>query len=114
MIDKQVDTICEINNSCKNYIEIKNDRKVIYLIIKSDLYNTLLGVILWYKLLVSKVISFSFILNPYDLCVVNANINKKQRTISFHVGDYKSCYEDPKVVKKVINMLESVLGKIFV
>ena len=74
--DKQVDIMYKIDSKYKQFIEIENGKKVLYLILNSELYGTLQGAILWYKLLVSKLISFGFKLNPYDLYVANAMVDR--------------------------------------
>ena len=52
-----------------------------------------------------------FELNPYDMCVANANIKGKQCTVFWYVDDNKIIHVDPKVVNKVIEIIEETFGK---
>ena len=104
----------KIHSICNEYITYKKGRKVMYLILNSGLYGILQGALLWYKLLVSKLQSFRFVLNPRDLCIANTNIDRKQCSIVFYVGDNKISHKDPKVADKVIEMIENEFRKIVV
>ena len=77
LINKQVDIISKIDSMHDKYITYEKGRKVIYLMLNSELYRTLQGVLLLYKFLVSKLQSIRFVLNSCDLCVANADINRK-------------------------------------
>ena len=52
-----------------------------------------------------------FELNPYDLCVANANIEGKQCAILWYINDNNISHMDPKVVDNVIKKIESKFGK---
>ena len=80
--------------------------------LNSGLYGTLQGSILWYRLLASKLISFGFKINPYDLCIVNAIMDGKQCSVVFHVDNNKISNVDSKMVLKVIGIMEDEFGKI--
>ena len=47
-----------------------------------------------------------FVLNPYDLCVANKEINGSPCTIIFYVDDNKVSHKDPNVVQGVIDVLK--------
>ena len=53
-----------------------------------------------------------FVLNAYDKCVANANIDGSQCTIVFYVDDNKISHKNEKVLTKVINKLEGHFGKL--
>ena len=53
-----------------------------------------------------------FVLNPYDACVANKEINSSQCTIIWHVDDLKISHKDPKVVDSVLAWLEKLFRKI--
>ena len=53
-----------------------------------------------------------FELNPYNLCVANTNIERKQYTVCWYVDDENISHMDPKVVNKVIKLIEGKFGKI--
>ena len=52
-----------------------------------------------------------FILNPYDPCVANCDVNGSQMTITWHVDDLKISHVDGKDVTKRIDWFKSIYGK---
>ena len=50
-------------------------------------------------------------LNPYDLCVANSTIEGKQCTICWYVDDNKISHVHPKVVDRIISLIEDKFGK---
>ena len=69
---------------------------------------------MWYDLYSTTLQQHGFILNPYDKCVANKEINGKQCTIVFYVDDNKISHEDPQVVTDVINILKGHFGELTV
>ena len=55
-----------------------------------------------------------FIINPYDRCVANKEINGKQCTIVWYVDDNKVSHVDPQVVTDVIDLMKSHFGELTV
>ncbi|CAJ1943939.1 unnamed protein product [Cylindrotheca closterium] len=53
-----------------------------------------------------------FVFNPYDPCVANKIVNKKQQTIRFHVDDLVSSHMNPKVNDKFAKWLNMRYGLI--
>ena len=49
-------------------------------------------------------------LNPYDMCVANANIEGEQCTVCWYVYDNKISHMDPNVVNKAIKMIGGKFG----
>ena len=52
-------------------------------------------------------------MNPYDPCVWNKEVNKKQLTICFHVDDCKLSHVDSKVLENTVEWLQSEYKSIF-
>lgn len=52
-----------------------------------------------------------YIVNPYDWCVVNKEVNGAQHTIIWHVDDFLMSHVDPKVNDKLINWLQQKYGE---
>lgn len=52
-----------------------------------------------------------FVVNLYDWCVVNKDINGKQCIIAWHVGDLKILHVSSQVVDSIINKLNKQYGK---
>ena len=55
--------------------------------------------------------AYGFGNNPYDPCVANKMIGRKQLTVRWHMDDLKISYVDANKVKKMIQWLESYYGK---
>ena len=51
-----------------------------------------------------------FKLNPYDLCVVNKEINGLQCTIIWHINNNKISHKSKEAVEGVIDSLEKKFG----
>ena len=53
-------------------------------------------------------IGFEF--NPYDPCLVNRDVNGKEKTIRFHVDDLLSSHVDPKVNDDFFDWMQDKYG----
>jgi hypothetical protein len=62
------------------------------------LYGLLRNALLFYNKLVADLESNGFVLNPYDLCVANKIVNRKQMTVCWHVDDLKVSHSNPAQV----------------
>ena len=62
-------------------------------------------------MLSSTLIDWGFTINPYDHCVANKTINRKQCTILWHVDDLKISHVDKNVVENTIKSLGKKFGK---
>ena len=72
----------------------------------------LISAMLFYHKLTKALLSYSFELNPNDLCVVNKMVNSEQLTIFWHMDDLKSSHIDPKVSDKFYNGLKTHFGQL--
>jgi hypothetical protein len=54
---------------------------------------------------VKSLTDIGFVLNPYDPCVADKIINKKQFTVCFHVDNCTLSHRQPKVMDRMINWL---------
>ena len=72
----------------------------------------LISALLWYKKFQKDLEGIGFIFNPYDPCIANRIVKKKQQTIRFHVDDLKSSHVDSKVNDKFLDWLKEKYGKI--
>ena len=93
------------------FVVMKKGQKILYVQLDKALYRCVQSLILWYKLYLSTLKDMGFEMNPYDLCVANANIKGKQCTVCWYVDYNKISYVDPKVVDKVIDMIEGNFEK---
>jgi Reverse transcriptase (RNA-dependent DNA polymerase) len=93
------------------YVQEKNGKKVIYVIVTKALYGTLKAALLFWRKLSTVLTTWGFEINPYDTCVANKMINGKQCTILWHVDDLKISHVDDNVVTNIIEKLSTEFGK---
>ena len=74
------------------------------------LYGLLRSVLLFYKMLVSKLEDMGFELNPYYPCVANRIINNSQQTVTWHVDELKISHKDAAVNTQTIKALTNIYG----
>jgi hypothetical protein len=96
----------------KTFVQIHNKKMVVYVELKKALYGTLKAALLFSKLLSQELTGMGFEVNPYDVCVINKEINGKQCTILWHADDLKISHVDPGVVTNTIAKIEAVFGTI--
>jgi hypothetical protein len=109
-----VKVLCELNPKHKPFVVLENGQEVIYVRLIKALYGCVKSALLWYELFSTTLESMGFELNPYDRCIANCTIDGKQCTIGWYVDDTKISHEDPAVVTRVIDTLESHFGKMTV
>ena len=57
---------------------------------------------LFYDKLVGDLEPYWFKINPYDTCVANKRLGRKNKTVCWHVNDLKISYVDGHKVSKMI------------
>jgi hypothetical protein len=93
------------------FVTEENGKLVLHVLLKKALYGTLEAAKLFWQTLSNVLMSWGFVINPYDCCVANKEINGSQFSIIWHVDDLKISHFDPKVVTDVIQMLFDGFGK---
>ena len=78
------------------FLVYKRNQKILYVKILKELYGILTASILYYKKLRTDIGSVRYLVNPYNACVVNKNINGKHHTLPWHVDDMKASHVDTK------------------
>ena len=96
----------------QKYVHNHRGQSHIYCKLNVALYGTLKGAVLFWKKLSSYLKDQGFVVNPYDWCIANKEINGKQCTIVWHVDDLKISHADSKVVDEVISSLRKEFGKV--
>ena len=94
------------------YVVYEKGRRVIYVEVLRALYGMLISAMLWYKKFRGDLEEIGFEFNPYDPCIANRIVKKKQQTIRFHVDDIMSSHVDPKVNDHFLEWLETKYGQI--
>jgi len=75
------------------------------------LYGTLQAALLFWKLISETLQEWGFILNPYDKCVANENIEGKHCTILWLVDDLKISHASKDVVEDILKKLNDKFGQ---
>ena len=52
-----------------------------------------------------KLLKWGFEVNPYDWCIANKMINRKQTTVLWHVDGMKISHVDENVVTQVLDLM---------
>ena len=78
---------------------------MLYVQLKKALYGTLQAALLFWKLLSETLQEWGFLLNPYDKCVANKNIEGKQCTIIWHVDNLKISHANEDVGENILKKL---------
>ena len=70
-----VDVMCTSNVKYKKFVTFEKGKKIIYLKLLRVLYGCIQSALLWYNTFVSKFSEDGFVLNRYDPCVANKQVN---------------------------------------
>jgi hypothetical protein len=95
----------------RKYVKDEHGKTVLYVELLKALYGTMHAVLLFWKLLSSKLVLWGFKINPYDWYVANKMIDGKQCTILWHVDDLKISHIDPDVNTSIIELIDAEFGK---
>ena len=96
----------------QEYVHHRRGQAYIYCKVNVAIYGTLKAALLFWKKLSGSLKQRGFIINPYDWCVANKNINGKQCTIVWHVDDLKISHVDPAVNDEIIASLNAEYGQV--
>ena len=114
LVGDDVGLMCDVNPTYKSYVTNERNKPVLYLRLAKALYGCVKSAMLWYRLFTSTLKQMGFVLNPYDACVANADIDGDQCTIVWYVDDNKVSHRKPQVVSNVIAKIETFFGKMTV
>ena len=81
-------------------------RNILYVEILRAIYGCIESVIQWYRLFTTTQQTEGFVLNPYDMCIANKNINGRQCRIAWYVDDCMCTYHLEEVLDNIANMLQ--------
>jgi hypothetical protein len=95
----------------QKYVRDEGGKQVLYLELRKALYGTLMAALLFWRLLTSKLTEWRFVVNPFDSCVMNKDINGKRRIVLWHVDDLKISHVNSDVVTSIIDLLDAEFGK---
>jgi hypothetical protein len=83
----------------------KQGRKQLLLECLNVIYGMMVASLLYYHKFTRSLKNQGYVMNPYNPCVWNKMIKKKQITICFHVKDCKVLHKLARVVNKAIKWL---------
>ena len=106
--------MCDINPEHKPNVAYEIGKKTLYFEIMQAIYGCLESSLRWYELYSEKLKEEGFVINQYDKCVANKEINMYQYTIVWYVDDNKVSHKDKGVVDSVIEMVKAHSGNITV
>ena len=111
---QMVNILCKMNPKYEEYVILEGGVRTLYVRLVKAIYGCVKSALLWYKLFSGTLQKMGFVLNSYDRCVANCDINGKQCTIAWYVNDTKISHVDPEIVTMIINKLEKAFGKMTV
>ena len=91
----------------------KNGQPVFYIWVLNALYRLMKAALLYYQWFIADIKSIQFELNPYDPCIANKIVNKKQLILLWHMDDIKILHMDEQVVSNIIEWLKKTYEHIF-
>ncbi|KAG7339953.1 reverse transcriptase RNA-dependent DNA polymerase [Nitzschia inconspicua] len=104
--------LMRIDPTYQQFLTYENGKPVIYAELTKALYGTVQAAMLFWKNLTNFLVNeLGFVINPYDFCVANKDIDGKQCTIAWHVDDLKISHASSKVVDSIIHSLSDRYGK---
>jgi hypothetical protein len=92
------------------YVVSDKHRKVLYVQVLRGLYGMLVAALLWYTEFRGDLEGKGYEFNPYDPCVANKIIEKRQHTVRFHVDDLMCSHMDAKVNDDFVKWLNKLYG----
>ena len=102
-------------NLYRKYISVnRKGTAVLYVKMQKAIYGLLRSALLFYRKLVMDLEGNGFVLNPYDPCVANKEVNGSQMNVCWHVDDLKPSHVDPKVSTEFGEWLSATYGVLVV
>ena len=96
-----MDIICEVNLEYEKTVICEKGTKVLYLNVICSIYGYIEAEMLCYMMYREKLEKLGLKLNPYDKCVANKEIDKKQCTVAWHIFYNKISRLDKNAVLKI-------------
>jgi len=89
----------------------ENSKTALCVELVKALHGTLRAALLFWRALSNQLKEWGFEINPYDWCVANKTVNRKQCTMLWHVDDLKILHIDPEVVTDMLDKRNATHGK---
>ena len=112
LVGEFVDIMCKLNPEHEKNVVHENGQKVLHMEMLQETYGYIELALRWYELCSEALEKEDFVINPYDWCVTNQEINGKQCTIVWWADGNKVSHVDPLVVTHVIELKKSHFGEL--
>jgi hypothetical protein len=107
-----VDMLVEMSPEIyQDYVVVHGKDKILYVRMLKALYGMLVASLLYYKKFVKDITTIGFVLNPYDPCLANREVEGRQHTIIWHVDDIKASHINSKVNDELKVWLQKTYGE---
>ena len=111
---ESVDIMCKMNPKYEEYFITELGRKVLFVQLLKALYGCVVSALLLFELFSGYLKEMGFEIIPYDSCIANKIIDKKQFTIAWYVDDMKISHANQDEVNQIIQDIERKFGKMSV
>ena len=95
----------------KKCVTNKKGRTILHVEREKALNGTLQAALIFWRNLTSSLQEWEFKINPYDWCITNKTVDRKQMTVVWHVDDLKISNENGYTVESLIRKLSKRYGK---
>ena len=95
--------MCDINRDYRQYVRYEQGKKILYLKVLRAIYGCIETALQWYNLYTQTLKAEGYILNEYNICVTNKNINGKPCTVACYVDDDKASHVDSRVIDELLD-----------
>jgi hypothetical protein len=106
--------LCKMNKKYIRFVITEGKTRVLYVKLVKAIYGCVKSALLWYELFTKSLKGMGFVLNPYDPCIANCEIEGTQCTVAWYVDDNKISHINPDVVTMIIGKIEEQFGKMTV
>lgn len=109
-----VNIMCRVNPKYILCVIFENGVKVLHLQLLKVLYGCVQLALLWYNLHTNVLEGLGFVLNPYDMCVTNMEIEGIHCTILWYIDNNKILHVSKVLLSKITKAIEDRFGKMVV
>lgn len=110
---RMVELLAKISpETYQKYVHRRREQAYIYCKLNVALYGTLKAALLFWQKLTKSLKERGFIINPYDWCIANKDIDGSQCTIVWHVDDLKNSHMKTTAVGSIVSSLKAEYGKV--
>jgi hypothetical protein len=91
-------------------ITIKKGKQVLYLRLQKALYDMMKSALLFYRKLIKELKKMGFEINPYDPCMANKLVERKQMTVRWHVNNLMMSHVSQNKILNFFKCIKDIYG----